>query len=304
VFDTVTNDPTDPPAADFEFVMPRVGGYSGANEWGNHTISYVETDFDHGSTDQSRSNAATTFPSDTPLFDQTDFTESDPNGNFDPVLVNLYNCVVQIQMNAHRPLLHTPLSGGEGDGDWDVWINAKMDSGGTFTTWHHFFQVFADQENSYQEIVDASGSLQGCKMYEASGQPYFGLVEVYGGSVYSAASSAITLGSMYFIRFRWVEADGTYGTLYLDILRGHPGSVALVDSISLALHSSKKDLDHYYIGQALYNTGGVNRQGFCDLQDASANWLSEPPVVTDSIRLLGKRIRETRTLNDRGQIRP
>jgi len=82
------------------------------------------------------------------------------------------------------------------------------------------------------------------------------LRELDGGSEYSDTSALIVFDTIYYIEVERDESVGTYGTLYAYICTGnyYDDGGSLVDSMSVALHTSKKDFRYIYAVQS-YNSG-------------------------------------------------
>lgn len=89
------------------------------------------------------------------------------------------------------------------------------------------------------------------------------IIEIDGGNFYGDSVSGLSDDTQYYIEIERDEAVGTYGTLYLYLCTGdyYSGGGSLVDTLSIALHSSKKDfryfwpLQHYTWGDSATMTG-------------------------------------------------
>ena len=95
-----------------------------------------------------------------------------------------------------------------------------------------------------------------------------------GGTEYDSGVYSFTGGTDYYFKLIRDEAIGTYGTMYAYIY-SDVGRTNLLSTLSLALHSSKKDFRYIYAVQG-YNdgVGGRDWDGYIDslsLSEAVAN---------------------------------
>lgn len=104
----------------------------------------------------------------------------------------------------------------------------------------------------YLSIFASVGTVKAIQLEECDG----------GALYYSAADYDLTEGTNYFLTIMRDEGTGTYGTLYLYVYSDVQRTV-LLNTQSIALHSSKKDFRYIYTIQSR-NTGdaGVTFSGF------------------------------------------
>jgi len=121
-------------------------------------------------------------------------------------------------------------------------------------------------------VVDASGDELFVCWYQAAGVHYIYMEEIDGGTAYTDNYPTAALSTPYYLKVKRVEADGTYGTLYCYIY-SNSDRTTLVDTLSIALHTSKKDYRYVYALNS-YNTAQADRRGTgtvanLDLQETS-----------------------------------
>ena len=130
------------------------------------------------------------------------------------------------------------------------------------------FLTLANDLGTFIPLMNASKSMFSIASY-ATTNPLV-LMEIDGGVYYQDAGQPLTPGTTYYLKLKRVEADGTYGTLYL-YLYSDSARTDLLDTLSIALHSSKKDFRYLYAVQG-FNDGNSNYQnGYIenlDLQEA------------------------------------
>lgn len=151
----------------------------------------------------------------------------------------------------------------------------------TATNCHCVHWMLANDVGDLKDIKDASGSCLAAFWYD-SGSELILAYEVDAGTAYSDASSALSLSTVYYLEIERDEAVGTYGTLYIRIATtdyyGNGGN--LVDTLSVALHTAKRDFRYVY-GVTGYDSG-VSRlvTGYVELLDLQE--VTPPSVDTDA----------------------
>ena len=83
--------------------------------------------------------------------------------------------------------------------------------------------------------------------------------EIDGGTIYSANWDGMALSSDYWLEVQRKESVGTYGTIYLRIYSDEFST--LIVTISIALHSSKKDFQ-FIAAVGGFNDGNTQTQSF------------------------------------------
>ncbi|KKM14949.1 hypothetical protein LCGC14_1700980 [marine sediment metagenome] len=100
--------------------------------------------------------------------------------------------------------------------------------------------------------------------------------ELDGGTSYAGTAYNATAGTVYYVSIERDESVGTYGTLYL-YLFSDEARTTLVNSQSIALHTSKKDFQYVHVVQT-WNAGTSHASsGYSENLDLSAPIL---PIVT------------------------
>lgn len=101
-------------------------------------------------------------------------------------------------------------------------------------------------------IYNASGDFLGIRLWPAGGGG-IQLSEVDGGSFYADTFPTLDLNTRYYLRYKRNESIGLYGTL-ICLIYSDSARTVLLDTLSIALHSSKKDFRYKY-GSNAWNTG-------------------------------------------------
>ncbi len=105
-------------------------------------------------------------------------------------------------------------------------------------------------------IFDANGDFLGITISSTGGVNFkLWAVECNGGDESSDSSSVLTLATDYWVTVKRDESVGTYGTLYCYIYSDINRTV-LVDTLTVTLHTSKKDFRYLY-AFSVYNNGGA-----------------------------------------------
>jgi len=114
----------------------------------------------------------------------------------------------------------------------------------------------------------------------SSGTPSIFLEECDGGSTYSGGSYVCSENTDYDITLLRDEGVGTYGTLYCYIY-SDSSRTNLLDTLTVTLHSSKKDFQYLYVCQS-FNTGqSITTSGYVDSVEITLG--SAPTVTTQAV---------------------
>ena len=120
---------------------------------------------------------------------------------------------------------------------------------------------------SWQDVDDASGDqLHLYIRVEGTGSKHkFLLGELDGGAAYNSATDLQIAGNTpYYLKITRDESVGTYGTLYCYVY-SNPARTTLVGTLSLTLHTSKKDFRYLYAMQSLgAAAAGFDHDGYTE----------------------------------------
>ncbi len=132
---------------------------------------------------------------------------------------------------------------------------------------------------SWQGVRDASGDELYLSVAEGSGGVAIQLTEIDGGSI-TTNSAAYVVGTILYLKIVRDESVGTYGTLYCYIY-SDSARTTLVDTLTVTLHTSKKDFRYIYAFQSYgvpTNTGDIS--GYTEDLSLSGEEASVLPEVT------------------------
>ena len=142
--------------------------------------------------------------------------------------------------------------------EFEVYVSAFSGSGATAFVW-----ALADSANYFQAIDDASGSEFGIQIYGGEvGDERLVLVEVDGGTFYSATQINIALSTLYYVTVWRNTAVGTYGTLYLAVYTDESKETQVGSTQSLTLQSSLKQFDYVYGLSSSGKTGTITTTAY------------------------------------------
>jgi len=148
-----------------------------------------------------------------------------------------------------------------------AWGNGAID-GGVLNTW-----LMANAVGDLLDLRQANANFFSYFHYsllETGWSYYLYLEEHDGASGYEDKYKNWNINTVYFVELERDEAVGTYGTLYARICTGNYYGLggSLVDTLSLTLHTSKKDFRYIY-GLTGYEDDAiaVNATGYIELLD-------------------------------------
>jgi len=140
------------------------------------------------------------------------------------------------------------------DGDFEhlleVYADSASTAGGNAVPWA-ITNIIDDRRG----IRDASGDYIDIYTACQAGNWNLYLAESDGGTPYQDGSIALSYDTLYYLKVVRNEAVGAQGTAYCYIY-SDSGRTVLVDTVSVALHTSKKDY-RYYFGFNSNNSGGA-----------------------------------------------
>jgi hypothetical protein len=154
----------------------------------------------------------------------TGWTETDPNGHLTQTATrSTWNGAL---LNESAWLLRT--AGVNFTADWDIAFDFRIDSGSTNTdTSPEILSMYAADNNS--GILLYLGDYDGSKLLTK-----IFIWDSVGGDEYSVDTTTLLVNTVYYARYRRLEAVGTYGTMYLDIYPTDADRIAGTN-VSLAL---------------------------------------------------------------------
>lgn len=204
--------------------------------------------------------------------DFTTYTEVDPSGTIErtPSTITVANF-----KRTEDAYVYDDKGVDHFDGDFEHLIDCEMTS--RSGDWGSFFPwSISNIIDDIKGIQDASGDVLALYfLFRPSGPTQYelNLNELDGGSAYSD-DYAISLGTQYWLKVKRDEEVGTYGTIYTYIYTDSDRTV-LVTTLSIALHTSKKDYRYYFPMNSQNNTADTSRliSGYSqnhDLQEAIA----------------------------------
>ncbi len=131
--------------------------------------------------------------------------------------------------------------------------------------------LLANSVGDVYDIYQASGSLLGYVHYYDSSAYQLFLMEYDSGTAYNDSYSGFSLSTIYYNELERDESVGTYGTLYAYICTGDywDDGGSQVDTLTVALHTSKKDFRYVY-GASSYDDAsstGHTATGYIELLD-------------------------------------
>ena len=189
--------------------------------------------------------------------DFTDYTKVDPNGRFTSVLD--YRIEVTGLTQNEDAYIYKDMGQDCFDGDFlaymEIEFSAMADGDNTI--------VFglANLVDDFNGIDTASGDELAVVLNRTGAAYKIMLYELDAGTLYSDSYTG-ALNTKYYLTIKRDEAVGTYGTLYCYIYSDEARS-ALFDTLTLTLHTSKKDLRYLYAVQSWNNASGVTCS--CDI---------------------------------------
>jgi len=151
---------------------------------------------------------------------------------------------------------------------------------GTKGTGRNSIWSLANLVDDFKGIDDASGDwlLLAAKI-SLAGNQILQLVECDGGTQYGSSNSVdLTVDTDYYITVVRDETVGTYGTLYAYIY-SNIGRTTLLDTLSVALHTSKKDFRYIYACQTQdTNEAAITHSGYTEALEIVSR--TSTPIVT------------------------
>jgi len=189
----------------------------------------------------------------------TTYTEVDPNNRYTVTATKVD--VVGLERNEDA-YVYADKGVNHFDGNFEILLETFANSGvGAFMA-HSMMSNLVDD---YEGHRAANSSFLAV---DRDGVEDIILVERDGAGQYTDTSSRT--GGPWYCIFERDEAVGTYGTMYCYIY-SDSGRTTLVDTLSIALHTSKKDFRYYYAANSVNDGNVVPFTGYSqnhDLQEA------------------------------------
>jgi hypothetical protein len=179
-----------------------------------------------------------------PLEDFTTYTEVDPNNRFTVTATKVD--VVGLERNEDA-YVYADKGVDHFDGDFEILFETFANSGASAFMAHAMMSNFIDDYEGHRAANESFLAV------DRDGAEDIILVERDGAGQFPDVSSR-TVGPWYCI-FERDESVGSFGTMYCFIY-SDSDRLTLVDTLSIALHTSKKDFRYYYVANSV-NDGNV-----------------------------------------------
>jgi len=179
--------------------------------------------------------------------DFTTYTENDANGRF--TVTSSKIDVSGLRRDDQGHYVYKDKGVNHFDGDFEFLFEASVaDVGSDDSSWMYMVMV-ANAVNDFKGLEGASEDCIAADVYPYrpnDGDYRWGLQELDSGTGYLDYSYAgYTFDTLYYLTLKRDENVGTYGTAYLYVY-SDAARTTLVDSYSIALHTSKKDYQYIY----------------------------------------------------------
>lgn len=198
----------------------------------------------------------------------TTYTEVDPNTHM--TVTSTAATVINSDRNEDM-YLYDDKGINHFSGDYEHLLDLKVTANDDGSAYYPY--NLANLIDDGKGIIDASGDFIGIiQSFPTSSMKLF-IRECDGGTIYEDSYENSTfIDVIFYLKIKRDEAVGTYGTIYCYIY-SNPGRTTLLDTVSVALHTSKKDFRYAYLQQT-NNTGSALKWSSVasnfDLQEAVA----------------------------------
>ena len=211
--------------------------------------------------------------------DYTTFTETDPSNK-----LTVTSTKIDAAALPEEDIAHVVLDKGAGffDGDFEHLLEGYVDAA-TVNGIHSGGWGVGDHANP-ETTDNTKGDSLFMKLQEESAVAIFTASEHDNSNTYQDTVS-VNKDTLYYLKIVRDEAVGTYGTLYVYVY-SDSGRTTLVDTASLALHTSKKDFRYLY-GWLNYanEVGAYTFTGYVqnlDIQEAAATSIKTINGITQA----------------------
>lgn len=209
--------------------------------------------------------------------DLTTYTETDIEGR---LTVTVPTCTFTNLQKDETARCFDDKGASHFDGDFEHLLEVKCTACDGAATL--FFWSMQLVEDTIRGAQIASSSLLGLELFGFGvNDPGLVLVEIDGGTFYSDSWSGAVVNTSYYLTLKRDESVGTYGTFYCYIY-SDASRETLVDTLTITLHSSKKDFRYIYATNGYEDPGNQEGSGYSkdlDLQEGA------PPATTVSTML-------------------
>lgn len=146
------------------------------------------------------------------------------------------------------------------DGDFTHLVSVAMSTSVTENYANYYCWMLSNNLGGRTYHVTNNYSFLGVSDSYMSAERKIYLYEQDGSSTYSDSSIGLVKGAIYDLVIDRDETVGTYGTIYVYIYSN--ASEELIDTLTVTLHSSKKDFRYLYCANHTYATGEYTYDGW------------------------------------------
>ena len=155
----------------------------------------------------------------------------------------------------------------------EVFVNSGSSDGQSTKLW-----AVSNDIGTYSSLTTGSKSFLALRADREGTQSLIRIIEVDSGTAYTDQWIGGDDDTLYYLTITRDEATGTYGTIYCYIY-SDSGRTTLVDTLSVALHTSKKDFRYIYGAMSRGTTGESDYfTGYVQNLD-----LNLDPTIADSV---------------------
>lgn len=175
------------------------------------------------------------------VVDFTTFTEVDPGTK---IAVTSTKIDVTTMLDSDDARVYKDMGAGHFAGDFEhlitVYVNSSTVNGLANLVW-------GVSNTTTDEVTNLGSNGHWLRMYDENGtNGSLAFREMDGGAAYDDGTGlTLSLNTPYYLKCKRDEAVGTYGTVYVYIY-SDSGRTTLVDTLSIAVHSSTKDYQYVY----------------------------------------------------------
>jgi hypothetical protein len=193
------------------------------------------------------------------LEDYTTYVETDPNSTLSVAA----NTITQTNANQNEDARVTlDLGTGYFSGDFTHLVDGKISTAGTFAVTPIYWQLANVLKGGKTIFTDGDDYFR-LQNYNDNNGPTNYKIDFYekdNGTLYSDSYAGATQYTHYWYKVVRDESVGTYGTLYAYIY-DDSGRTNLVDTLTITLHTSKKDWQYIYAFSTMDDTDNRTYSG-------------------------------------------
>jgi hypothetical protein len=205
--------------------------------------------------------------------DFTTYTEEDPNNR---ITVETSKVTFTNLTRAEAAYVYKDKGVDHFNGDFEhlLTVNSISSSGEyPFTS----FWGLSNDIGAYNVLAEAGKSWIIIDIYHNPVNPRIEIRESDGGTVYYEITSYYSPNTPYYLKIKRDESVGTYGTLYCYIY-SDAARTTLIDTLEMALHTSKKDYRYIYAVQSMGLAGDPYMSGYSENLDLGEEEPPAPPT--------------------------